>query len=431
MRFFSIFLAAVLAVGAASCGGRKGPKRTNWSVSLSRADTIPYGTALAWKTLEYHFPMAKIEALGRGYRYNNLRELDGYYTGSAALVMVGLNFQLSEAEGEALLDFVREGNEAVIFCTNLDKTFARRLGCYKESGWEEYPPGGLTNYYQAADNASVLTLRDSTGRKWGHRGRYLTGTFALSSLTADTGKRQVVSYEYGEGELNDDDALENAYEPTVHGRANGRANFIRYSIGAGHLSLHAAPLTLSNYFLLQPANRAYLSGVWSAAAPGEVSYLYWHEYFKRRSEGSSFGMLWEHPATRWALILALLGLLIYVLFESKRRQRIVPIVKPLENSSVQFVETVGRLYYDRGDHANLASKMVQHFLEWVRNTYNLPTTEMSSALADALARKSGQSPENAAKAVRMASEVRGGMAHISEEYLHDLHRTFHAFYHNA
>jgi hypothetical protein len=39
---------------------------------------------------------------------------------------------------------------------------------------------------------------------------------------------------------------------------------------------------------------------------------------------------------RWALRLSVFGLILYILFEMKRRQRVIPVITPLRNSTVRF-----------------------------------------------------------------------------------------------
>jgi hypothetical protein len=213
------------------------------------------------------------------------------------------------------------------------------------------------------------------------------------------------------------------------GTARGRPDFLRWRVGKGHITLHAAPLVLSNYFLLQSGNRAYLDAVWQSF-PANVSAVYWNEYFRRREGRTSFSVLLHYPATRRALLLALLALLLYVLFNMKRRQRIVPVLEQPENTSVVFAETVGRLYFNKGNHANLAGKMVQHFLEYVRSHYYLDTSQMNEEFVRQLAAKSGRPEAEAAALVARIHELRLGAA-VSAEYLYQLYHELEKFYRTA
>ncbi|MEJ7677787.1 MAG: hypothetical protein WKG06_07955 [Segetibacter sp.] len=65
----------------------------------------------------------------------------------------------------------------------------------------------------------------------------------------------------------------------------------------------------------------------------------------------------------------LAGLLLYVLFEMKRRQRIIPVITPLKNSTLDFVKTVASVYYNEKDNNGIADKKVNYFLEFVRSRF--------------------------------------------------------------
>ncbi|HEY0273447.1 MAG TPA: DUF4350 domain-containing protein, partial [Chitinophaga sp.] len=158
-----------------------------------------------------------------------------------------------------------------------------------------------------------------------------------------------------------------------------RPNFILVNKGQGHLLVLLDPVILTNYPLLHKDNSKLLENVMNYAPEYESNNtLYWDEFYKkqttpRQGDFSEWQVLMRYPAMRWAFWLMLLTALFYVLFESKRRQRIIPDIPPLTNTSVEFVTTLGKLYYEHHDNSNLAHKMVQHLLEYIRTRYNLNT----------------------------------------------------------
>jgi len=62
----------------------------------------------------------------------------------------------------------------------------------------------------------------------------------------------------------------------------------------------------------------------------------------------------------------------------------VPLISPLRNTSVDFVRTIGRLYFQRRDNHNLAMKMAAHFLDQVRTRYHMASTTMDDDFIDRL-----------------------------------------------
>jgi len=388
------------------CEGFFQKKKTDWNVTLNKDDKRPYGTYLAYQSLKYYFPDAQIEPVSKGFRYTNMGDKMKY------------NFYLSNEEWKQLLLFANNGNEIVLFCSKLDSKVEEKLKCYKiTKGFEEQPLGIFND---GKRNIAALHTASDTTIKYGFEGRSIQGYFNTD-----------VTFK----ERDSDESVKNATdsmvipEPDTLGYVNGQPDFIRYKIGDGHITLHAAPLVLSNYFLLQPGNKNYLTAIWQTL-PDNINRIYWNEYYKRTRDRSELGVLWRYPATRLAIILGILALLLFVLFEGKRRQRIVPVIAPIKNDSVSFVETVGRLYYNKGNHNNLSEKMVQQFLEWVRTHYYLNTNHLNETFIQQLTIKSGQ-PEHVVRSIiDMIHEVRMADKKIDEAYLYQLYNTMQEFYKN-
>lgn len=391
-------------------------KKTNWQVTLNKDSKNPYGTYLAYNSLSSYFPGLQPVYLNKWFHYNDIEsKIPPNYNGATLLVMEGIELRLSINEIRHLQQFVFNGNEVIIFCSTLDEKLEKRLNCYKlNDGYEETP---LTEGYDGTINMNLLSLAGDTTKKYGFRGRSLTGYFE-----ADTNRHS--------NQYNAQGIVVKALSPyhvDTLGYMHGQPDFLRFTIGEGHLYVHAAPLVLSNYFLLQPGNREYLDRIWSVLPP-DINAIYWNEYFKRYPPENNINVLWKFPSSKWAIILALFTALIFVLFESKRRQRIIPILPPTVNSSVSFAETVGRLYYNRGDHRNLAEKMIQHFLEWVRNNYFLSTNMLNEDFVRMLSIKSGRPEASSRHLVTRIHDVRLNNVSIDDAFIYDLYTTIQSFY---
>lgn len=472
-QYSVLYLAVLLLLLTACSGKRKEAYQPNWTPTLEHNDKIPYGTHLAFRSLKYYFPGAQVKPLSRWYRYNSMSESMQYgSTGTSLMVLHGFRFNLSEDELDYLLRYVTAGNEVLLFSNSLDNKLEQKLGCRQVSARHEEIP--LNVVHDGKDNRNALWTVGDSATRYGYQGRYLKGYFLLDSnkvavpdslldtllaeadSTAPAEEDSLIEDPYaGTEETTEDGAVPVVYDTTVYedgtetayddettyesddesgisapqvlGMSETGPDFIRYRIGNGHLTLHAAPLVLSNYFLLQGRNKDYLSYIWKTV-PEDIETIYWHDYYKRSAESSDLGVMFRYPATRWALLLALLTLFLFVLFEAKRRQRIIPIVPPLENSSVSFVETVGRLYYNKGNHLNLAEKMVQHFLEYVRSNYFLNTNQIDDHFIYQLSVKSGQPEALVRSTAELIHEVRLRSVAVDESYLYHLHNTLQNFY---
>jgi len=411
----STYIVFIILTCASGCiGDKRQQDIIKWRVTLDRQDKRPYGAWLAWESLKYYFPGVLREPLSRGFRYNDIdyRMSYGKY-GHTLLVLEGLDFYVSDKEWKALLEFIKNGNEVVLFCNQLDPKIQQDLDCFEVPA-ESDGFYGLTN--DGTGNQNVLSLVDNPENKYGYEGRSLKGYF--------TDKKT----EHGGSDSTDDYTPLNLNREVL-GYAGNQPDLVRYAIGEGHLTLNAAPLVLSNYFLLQDGNKDYLTAIWQTL-PGNITRIYWNDFYYRVPGSPGFDILWRFTATKLAILIAIVGLLVYVLFEGKRKQRIIPIVPPLKNDSVSFVETVGRLYYNKGNHTNLEEKMAQQFLEWVRNHYFLNTNLLNEYFIKQLAIKSGLPESTARGLTEMILEIKGGAAKTDDAYLYQLYNIIQQFYKN-
>ncbi|HLX92803.1 MAG TPA: hypothetical protein VKR32_14050, partial [Puia sp.] len=185
--------------------------------------------------------------------------------------------------------------------------------------------------------------------------------------------------------------LDSEYANIIGTDVNGRVNMVRFSYkGGGAIVLNLSPMTLSNFFLLHGGNKEFYDYLFSYF-PGSVADVKWDDYFRysRHDNFSSFKFLLSNPSLRWVFWLVVLLFFLMYLFESKRKQRIIPIIRPMANNSLEFVKTIGRLYYQQRDNLNLANKMATHFLAKVRTKYNLQTNFLDEEFAQKLSFRSG------------------------------------------
>lgn len=73
------------------------------------------------------------------------------------------------------------------------------------------------------------------------------------------------------------------------------------------------------------------------------------------------------PDLRRAWFISLIGLIVYLIFGAKRKQRIIPEVKSVSNTSIQFTSTVANLYLNNGTHKDILEKKILFFYDYVRN----------------------------------------------------------------
>ncbi len=168
-----------------------------------------------------------------------------------------------------------------------------------------------------------------------------------------------------------------------------RINYIKVPYKSGNFYLHTQPAAFVNVHLLKKQQFEYAENVLSYLPKTDV---FW--YVKDQNgdviSNSPLRYIFSQLALKSAWFLFLIGMLIFMVFNAKRRQRIVPIVKPLSNTTIEFAKTIGNLYFQEGDHGNLIDKKIIYFLEKIRNDYMLDTTVLDGFFIKKLHQKSGK-----------------------------------------
>lgn len=187
-------------------------------------------------------------------------------------------------------------------------------------------------------------------------------------------------------------------------------NFVRIRLGKGNVFLHNQPQVFTNYALLYRSSSADYVAHLLAYLPKDKQVV-WFVKDQTSNTGrpeneSSLSVIFRYPALRWAWLLFIYGLLLYILFNAKRRQRIIPVRKPLRNTTVEFVQTIGNLYYQEGSTSNMMNKKIIYFLDKIRRHYYLETTNIDDVFVERLHSKSGKDRELINEIVRRIRDFR-------------------------
>jgi hypothetical protein len=181
-----------------------------------------------------------------------------------------------------------------------------------------------------------------------------------------------------------------SYDPTITevigSNTDGNAVLLNVKHGEGSFLLSTTPLAFSNFSMLRNSNNEYVAGILSCLHPGS---LHWSEYYQlgRMESQTPLRYILSQPALKWALYILMITILIFMIFELKRKQRVIPVVSPLKNETLDFVKTIARLYYQRKDHKNLAAKKILHFTEYLKHQLHIDLNEDVSEIVNTVAAK--------------------------------------------
>lgn len=387
------------------------PTPTDWTPTFSNKDNIPYGCELLYKVLPDIFPNQKISD-EKVPIFSKKRKVQ--FPSKSNYLYVFRYFRADSLSLIKLLDYVQKGNSVFIASENffgLDDTLNFQTSFVKDLAFTDSVSINFTN----------TTIRKPSDYKY-------------QKQVADT-------------YFDIKNSIKNKYRFTVLGKnSKGFPNFIQINFGKGTFFLNTIPMAFTNFYMVKNDNADY---VFKALSYLPEQPIFWDEYVNVMSIGktarstsksreakgeedaqeSPFKFIVSQPALKWAYFITLSTLLIYLIFEGKRRQRIIPIMESPKNTSLQFVETIGSLYYNQKDHKSIAEKKIMHLLAYIRTKFYLKTTDIDQEFKSDLSNKSGISPQEINNLFDYISFVQNN-DYIAENQLIILNEQIENFYRN-
>jgi len=196
------------------------------------------------------------------------------------------------------------------------------------------------------------------------------------------------------------------YQGTLKG--DKQVNFIKVPYKSGYFYLHTQPNAFTNIHLLKAKQHEYAEQVLSYIPKKDAIFWYIKNQNGELVSNSMMRFVLSQPALKSAWYLFLCGAVIFMIFNAKRKQRIVPIIKPLNNTTIDFAKTIGNLYLQEGDHDNIIEKKIIYFLEKIRIDYLLETNKLDDVFIKKLQQKSGKEMVDIERAVYLINQHRKG-----------------------
>ncbi|RKE92247.1 DUF4350 domain-containing protein [Ichthyenterobacterium magnum] len=358
-----IILTALAILGIVALEYSK-PKDINWFPSYVKQHKIPFGSLVFYEQLKRIFSKENIINLERP-PYEALNEgtiHEGTY------IFINDNIAFGEQELESLLDWTSNGNTLLIASADFEDQLLDTLHL----------------------DTSVISTLDNFNNHY---------QFQLKNKNLDT---TIVDFDKARYlyHFKKIDTLNTSIVSTV-GNFNGDTffdeefvNVIKQPFGDGQIILSTFPQAFTNYFILNSPNQNYTSGLLSYIDSTKPIYLDAHYKSGKSYYTSPLYILLNTKELKWAYYIMLIGVAVYILFEGKRKQRAIPIVKPLRNQTVDFTRTVANMYYEKGQHHEIAQHKIQHFLDYIRTQLHLSTNTINDEFIKNLAARSNNTIED-------------------------------------
>ncbi|NHF61312.1 DUF4350 domain-containing protein [Flavobacteriaceae bacterium TP-CH-4] len=351
-------LIAVLTLGLLLLLQYNQPKKLNWFPSFVAQHKIPYGSYVFNTLVEELFPNTQ-QVTRPPYQYlNDHPDIKGTYffaNGSVAF---------AEAELNTLLEWTAEGNSLFIASSAFEPELLDTLGLDTQNLFMELNDdqgfGHRMVHPELHPEKEYPFLKDSYTPYFGEIDTSRTKILGMVKDFSGTSNQEYV-------------------------------NIVKQPFGKGTIILSTFPKAVTNYFILKNSNKDYTAGLLSYI--DKKSTLYMDNYYK---DGKAFYtspmyIFLNNKALKWAYYLALIGALIYVLFEGKRKQRAIPIVRPLKNQTLAFTRTIADMYYEKQEQKPIAEHKIDYFLEYIRSHFYLGTIHREEDFYKNLASRSSHS----------------------------------------
>jgi hypothetical protein len=366
------------------------PKQFDWRITFDPKDKNPYGAYALNELLPGLFPGKKVET-----SFQTLYEIKDSLNRSGNVIILSSHFTAEDTDVNSLLKHVNNGGSALISSSYFWGPLNDTLGFSVTSDFRFLPGGGdrIDTTYLAFENVHL-----DTATRYAFRRDNIEHYFHRY----DTATMRVIAR-----------------------NEEGRPVSVLVRWGKGTLILNSTPLVFTNINLLGDGSHAFAAKTLSYLPVDDIQWTGFY-HVGRMEARTPLRFVLTKESLRWAYFITIISLFLFIIFEVKRKQRVIPIIKPLENTTLEFVSTIGNLYYQNHQHKSIAEKKILFFLEHVRTKYWLSTLKIDASFIGVLSKKSGKSEDQVRKLFDTINTIRS-QEQISAAALMDLSEQIEAF----
>lgn len=371
------------------------PAPVNWFPSYNNQDKIPLGTVVLYDLLKENLDQSLSEI--KNTPYENLQ--DSTLQGSYLFINDYINFDNDELD--KVYQWTEKGNTVFISANTIGQNLLDTLKLETKINY-------LVN---SIKTEPLLDLTNKNFRK--SQSYHIPRNFTVKNFSKiDTVTQTVLGFSESFSEVK-----------TIQ---DSLPNFIKAPVGKGSFYLHLQPEAFSNYFLLTNDFASYSLNALSYLPKNQS--VYWDKEYKtgKRINISPLYVLLKNKYFKWAYYFVLIGVLLFVLFEGKRKQRSIPIVTPPKNRTYEYTRTISGMYLDKKDYHAVAKKQAALFFEYIRINLRIPTEQLNNRFFKAVASKSGNTEEDTKKLFTFIEKVTH-QQNTSKEELQKLYNDIKAF----
>lgn len=376
------------------------PKPVSWKASYVKKDKIPYGTSALHQMLPFLFNQKDIQDKELPI-YTLLHDSEIKNTN---YILINDQLDIDTLELRELSKFVKKGNNVFIAANKLGEGF---LSYFKISTSDSF----YEDHSFKADSGTIKMFDNAWAKI----------NFVSQKIKSKD------DYTFSKAFRN---SFFNSFDTTktvlLGINSNNKPNFISVKEGSGYFYFSSVPEVFSNYHFVNTKNNKYAC---TALSFLPVQNVIWDEYYKagRFVDKSPLNVIFRHPSLLSAYYVLIISLFTFMIIGIKRKQRVIPIWKPLKNTTLKFVDVVGTLYYQKGDHRNMAEKKISYFLDHVRTSFHLKTNEYNEEFIEKISNLSGIEKTKISNLFDYFTEI-SGKQKITQQELMTLEKKIEEFY---
>ena len=409
-------------------------KRFNWSEDYKLDKERPYGTWLISELLQHYAPQRKFNVLDEPLNYS----LEKVVTPSN-YVFIGDEIYLEYLYSDSLMAYVAKGNNAFIFTSGTPWMIQNSIRNLNNWDQADSAANNANDYELSAeyktfyfDTLFTEIIEDQLNPKNPYRFIYRN--------RFDIYNRYWYYLDENSLGLLSATSLGRFYGINSELDTLGGINYFRVDYGKGSIYFHTQPLQFTNLQLLDTNAVDYANAVFSYLNRGPI---YWEEhnwifnrptsktwtykpFFSNNAEGP-LTLILNTPTLKWGWYLLLFFVLLFILFEGKRKQAIIPVLANKQNTTLAHIKSLTKLYYRSDEHYPIANKMYVNYLWYLRSELRIDTSKPAEKLIPEIAIKSGNDEETIKAIFDLWNKIKGWRSAKSEVFL-DFYKHIDKFY---
>jgi len=312
-------------------------KQHSWYLSLDYTDKEPYGAVALYRLLPALFP-GGVQVSGK-----TIYELKGSLKPGDNLFVLAKSFEPGKEDINTLLALAEKGHTIFLSAESFGEGLRDTLHVQTEYNFLSH------GTFNESDSMSVTFTNAAlqTDEKIYFKSINMQNYF-FSKYAKDSASVFVIS-------------------------SNKDVLTLRIPYGKGTIFLNSTPAAFTNIYAIKH-NQKFIS---LSLSPLPPTRLIWFENYQvgHRELSTPLRFILTNDPLSWAYYLTIFSILVFMIFEAKRKQRPIPVIPPLTNTSLEFTGTIGNLYFQRGDHKNIIEKRIYFFFDYVRTHYYLNGNE--------------------------------------------------------